>query len=164
MLVKRILALEGDIVKTLPPYPDQEIVVPQGHVWVEGLILPYILFFYKIIQEPYRRWTFLQRWQQSFRSGTISNSSILAHLFYWLFFFLQDPSSTSWFKVGYDYLASQSLWPNQSAGITTQQLRASKSSCYDSTRTRKSASFQGFDPILTQLDMSDKLPMGFYHI
>ena len=38
MLVKRILALEGDVVKTLPPYPDQEIVVPQGHVWVEGLM------------------------------------------------------------------------------------------------------------------------------
>ena len=38
MLVKRILALEGDIVKTLPPYPDQEIVVPEGYVWVEGLI------------------------------------------------------------------------------------------------------------------------------
>ena len=91
MLVKRILALEGDVVKTLPPYPDQEIVVPQGHVWVEGLILPYILFFYKIIQEPYRRWTFLQRWQQSFWSGTISNSSILAHLFYWLFFFCKIP-------------------------------------------------------------------------
>jgi len=36
ILVKRILALEGDVVKTLPPYPDQEIVVPEGHVWVEG--------------------------------------------------------------------------------------------------------------------------------
>ena len=22
--------------KTLPPYPDREVVIPQGHVWVEG--------------------------------------------------------------------------------------------------------------------------------
>jgi len=36
ILVKRVLALEGDVVKTLPPYPDQEVVVPKGHVWVEG--------------------------------------------------------------------------------------------------------------------------------
>jgi inner membrane protease subunit 2 len=36
MLVKRILAMEGDIVKTLPPYPDREVHIPQGHVWVEG--------------------------------------------------------------------------------------------------------------------------------
>ncbi|KAF9006495.1 peptidase S24/S26A/S26B/S26C [Cyathus striatus] len=35
-LVKRILAVEGDIVKTLPPYPDVEVKVPLGHVWVEG--------------------------------------------------------------------------------------------------------------------------------
>jgi len=47
MLVKRILALEGDVVKTLPPYLDQEIVVPEGHVWVEGLILPLKLALYK---------------------------------------------------------------------------------------------------------------------
>lgn len=65
MLVKRILALEGDVVKTLPPYPDKEIVVPQGHVWVEGLILQ-VTFFTKgsfIIQEWCRRRTFLQWWQ-----------------------------------------------------------------------------------------------------
>lgn len=36
LLVKRIIALPGDIVKTLPPYPDKEVVIPQGHVWVEG--------------------------------------------------------------------------------------------------------------------------------
>jgi mitochondrial inner membrane protease subunit 2 len=42
MLVKRILALEGDVVKTLPPYPDQEIVVPEGYIWVEGMIYPKI--------------------------------------------------------------------------------------------------------------------------
>jgi hypothetical protein len=23
-------------VKTLPPYPDAEVIVPEGHVWVEG--------------------------------------------------------------------------------------------------------------------------------
>jgi len=36
VLVKRIIALPGDTVKTLPPYPIQEIVIPSGHVWVEG--------------------------------------------------------------------------------------------------------------------------------
>lgn len=45
MLVKRVLALEGDVVKTLPPYPDQEIVVPEGYVWVEGLIPSHKLLF-----------------------------------------------------------------------------------------------------------------------
>lgn len=36
LLVKRIIALAGDTVKTLPPYPDAEITIPPGHVWVEG--------------------------------------------------------------------------------------------------------------------------------
>ncbi|KAI0939734.1 hypothetical protein AcW1_004664 [Taiwanofungus camphoratus] len=36
LVVKRIIALEGDTVRTLPPYPDAEIRVPPGHVWVEG--------------------------------------------------------------------------------------------------------------------------------
>lgn len=36
MLVKRIIALPGDTVKTLPPYPNKECVVQPGHVWVEG--------------------------------------------------------------------------------------------------------------------------------
>jgi inner membrane protease subunit 2 len=36
MLVKRILAVEGDVVNTLPPYPDAEVRVPEGHIWVEG--------------------------------------------------------------------------------------------------------------------------------
>jgi len=36
MLVKRILALPGDRVQTLPPYPDQVVTVPPGHAWVEG--------------------------------------------------------------------------------------------------------------------------------
>lgn len=35
-LIKRIIAIEGDVVTTLPPYPDREVVVPQGHVWIEG--------------------------------------------------------------------------------------------------------------------------------
>lgn len=30
--------MEGDIVKTLPPYPLPEVRIPEGHVWVEGLL------------------------------------------------------------------------------------------------------------------------------
>jgi len=36
ILVKRLIALPGDKVKTLPPYPDTEVVVPEGYGWVEG--------------------------------------------------------------------------------------------------------------------------------
>jgi len=36
LLVKRIIALPGDTVKTLPPYPDTEVQIPPGHVWIEG--------------------------------------------------------------------------------------------------------------------------------
>ncbi|CAF9927965.1 MAG: hypothetical protein HETSPECPRED_006715 [Heterodermia speciosa] len=36
MAVKRIIALEGDIVETRRPYPFREETVPWGHVWVEG--------------------------------------------------------------------------------------------------------------------------------
>ena len=39
LLVKRIVALEGDTVKTLPPYPDAVVTIPPGHVWVEGLTI-----------------------------------------------------------------------------------------------------------------------------
>ncbi|KAF8165461.1 peptidase S24/S26A/S26B/S26C [Crassisporium funariophilum] len=35
-LIKRIVAVEGDVVQTLPPYPDKEVIVPPGYVWVEG--------------------------------------------------------------------------------------------------------------------------------
>ncbi|KAH7916338.1 peptidase S24/S26A/S26B/S26C [Hygrophoropsis aurantiaca] len=35
-IVKRIVALPGDTVKTLPPYPLAEVLVPPGHVWVEA--------------------------------------------------------------------------------------------------------------------------------
>jgi len=35
-LVKRLLALPGDTVKTLPPFPRTEIIVPDGHCWIEG--------------------------------------------------------------------------------------------------------------------------------
>jgi inner membrane protease subunit 2 len=38
VLVKRIVAVEGDTVRTLPPYPENEVTIPQGHVWVEGYI------------------------------------------------------------------------------------------------------------------------------
>ncbi|KAG6038382.1 hypothetical protein E4U41_004222 [Claviceps citrina] len=34
--VKRVVALEGDVVKTRQPYPISTVKVPQGHVWVEG--------------------------------------------------------------------------------------------------------------------------------
>ncbi|KAK3307111.1 mitochondrial carrier domain-containing protein [Chaetomium strumarium] len=34
--VKRIVGLEGDVVRTKPPYPYQHVIVPEGHVWVEG--------------------------------------------------------------------------------------------------------------------------------
>ena len=27
---------DNDQVKTLPPYPDAEIVIPEGHGWLEG--------------------------------------------------------------------------------------------------------------------------------
>ncbi|RDX55736.1 LexA/Signal peptidase [Lentinus brumalis] len=36
LIVKRIIALEGDVVRTLPPYPDAEVRIPPGHAWVEG--------------------------------------------------------------------------------------------------------------------------------
>ncbi|KAG7449408.1 LexA/Signal peptidase [Guyanagaster necrorhizus] len=35
-MVKRVIAKEGDIVETLPPYPHPQVCVPEGHVWVEG--------------------------------------------------------------------------------------------------------------------------------
>ncbi|KAF7776263.1 hypothetical protein Agabi119p4_4656 [Agaricus bisporus var. burnettii] len=36
IIIKRILAVAGDTVKTRPPCPEPEVKVPQGHVWVEG--------------------------------------------------------------------------------------------------------------------------------
>ena len=36
MIVKRIVALEGDVVATRAPYPFTSETVPLGHVWVEG--------------------------------------------------------------------------------------------------------------------------------
>ncbi|KAH8118586.1 peptidase S24/S26A/S26B/S26C [Phellopilus nigrolimitatus] len=35
-IVKRVVGLPGDVVQTLPPYPEPEITVPAGHVWIEG--------------------------------------------------------------------------------------------------------------------------------
>ncbi|KAG2106200.1 uncharacterized protein F5147DRAFT_701382 [Suillus discolor] len=34
--ISNAAAVAGDIVKTLPPYPDAEVFIPEGHVWVEG--------------------------------------------------------------------------------------------------------------------------------
>ncbi|KAN0085787.1 Peptidase S24/S26A/S26B/S26C [Tylopilus felleus] len=36
MIVKRVVAVAHDVVQTLPPYPDTEVLVPEGHIWVEG--------------------------------------------------------------------------------------------------------------------------------
>ncbi|KAI1074937.1 mitochondrial inner membrane protease subunit 2 [Whalleya microplaca] len=36
MTVKRIIGLEGDVVKTRNPYPVPTMRVPPGHIWVEG--------------------------------------------------------------------------------------------------------------------------------
>ncbi|EJU06404.1 LexA/Signal peptidase [Dacryopinax primogenitus] len=36
LITKRILALEGDLVRTLPPYPDTYVRIPPSHAWVEG--------------------------------------------------------------------------------------------------------------------------------
>lgn len=36
MLVKRIIAVQGDVVITKPPYPLARENVPTGHIWVEG--------------------------------------------------------------------------------------------------------------------------------
>ena len=36
IVVKRIVALEGDVVITKPPYPFPREDIPQGHIWVEG--------------------------------------------------------------------------------------------------------------------------------
>ncbi|KAF4126542.1 mitochondrial inner membrane protease subunit 2 [Geosmithia morbida] len=34
--VKRIIAMEGELVQTRAPFPTATIQVPEGHVWVEG--------------------------------------------------------------------------------------------------------------------------------
>ena len=34
--VKRVVALEHDVVQTKAPHPLPSVKVPQGHVWVEG--------------------------------------------------------------------------------------------------------------------------------
>ncbi|KAH7887855.1 peptidase S24/S26A/S26B/S26C [Phlebopus sp. FC_14] len=36
VIIKRVIAVQEDTVKTLPPYPEPEKVIPEGHVWVEG--------------------------------------------------------------------------------------------------------------------------------
>jgi mitochondrial inner membrane protease subunit 2 len=35
-VIKRIIAMEGDIVETRPKYPERNVVVPHNHLWVEG--------------------------------------------------------------------------------------------------------------------------------
>lgn len=35
-IVKRVIAVPGDVVKTLPPYPHTDVLIPEGHIWVEG--------------------------------------------------------------------------------------------------------------------------------
>ncbi|KAG0295412.1 hypothetical protein BGZ96_011785 [Linnemannia gamsii] len=36
VVIKRIVALEGDVVQTRSPYPETHVRVPRGHCWVEG--------------------------------------------------------------------------------------------------------------------------------
>ncbi|KAK7981975.1 mitochondrial inner membrane protease subunit Imp2 [Apiospora saccharicola] len=35
-VVKRVVGLPGDVIRTKPPYPVATVQVPPGHVWVEG--------------------------------------------------------------------------------------------------------------------------------
>lgn len=35
-VIKRIIAMEGDIVETREPYPERNVIVPHNHIWVEG--------------------------------------------------------------------------------------------------------------------------------
>ncbi|KAL1923399.1 uncharacterized protein VTP21DRAFT_8379 [Calcarisporiella thermophila] len=35
-ITKRVIADEGDLVRTLPPYPESIVRIPKGHCWVEG--------------------------------------------------------------------------------------------------------------------------------
>lgn len=39
ILIKRICAIEGDTVQTLPPYPIGEVKILPGHIWVEGIFV-----------------------------------------------------------------------------------------------------------------------------
>lgn len=36
IVVKRIVALAGDVIQSKPPYPESMVKIPPGHVWVEG--------------------------------------------------------------------------------------------------------------------------------
>ena len=35
-MIKRIVGLEGDVIRTRRPYPKKHVVVPRGQVWAEG--------------------------------------------------------------------------------------------------------------------------------
>ena len=35
-VIKRIIAVEEDIVETRPDYPQRNVTIPQNHFWVEG--------------------------------------------------------------------------------------------------------------------------------
>lgn len=36
LVIKRLVALPGSIVKTLDPYPEKTVRIPPGHCWIEG--------------------------------------------------------------------------------------------------------------------------------
>ncbi|GAA5859648.1 hypothetical protein JCM8547_006178 [Rhodosporidiobolus lusitaniae] len=36
LVIKRLIALPGTLVRTLPPYLEKTVRVPQGHCWIEG--------------------------------------------------------------------------------------------------------------------------------
>lgn len=35
-VVKRVVGIAGDVVRTKAPYPHEYVQVPEGHIWVEG--------------------------------------------------------------------------------------------------------------------------------
>ena len=93
VLIKRIIALEGDTVKTRSPCPEPEIKIPQGHVWVEGVSLSSLAR--PKLRAGQRRWIFSYWWQQLVWTYTSGSHSIEAYQ---------------------NHLASGAFWPSQRTG------------------------------------------------
>lgn len=79
MIVKRVIAVAGDIIKTLPPYPEPEVLVPEGHIWVEGEDVLYCVMHYHSLtkfagDEPFRT-------LDSNKFGPVSGHDILRVVF-----------------------------------------------------------------------------------
>lgn len=90
VLIKRIIALEGDTVRIRLPCPEPEIKIPQGHVWVEGMLLSSLAR--PKLRAAQRRWIFSFWWQQFVWTHTSGSYSIEAYQ---------------------DHLASRAFWPSQ---------------------------------------------------